>query len=263
MPIVSPIATVQQFTNRNAAVQGIKTNGSIQAKLAQTATPSVMAPDNAFGARQQALQQKTQEVQSWSKSMTSLQQQARLQKEANAAAKAAASQPVQTAPGALGSAVKAGVKSTGAVAQNVNIPAASGTGNRAKILQGAQSLLGTGYAWGGGGYGNRSSRGTGKGTQNVIGVDCSGLTSYIYGLVGYKLPRQSDAQLASGYKTSIANAQPGDLIGWGPGGHVAVYAGNGMIIESPKPGGHVQTRKLHARDTQRGVYAVRLRLPGE
>lgn len=132
---------------------------------------------------------------------------------------------------------------------------------RQKVVREAMGLLGTGYAWGGGGYGNRSSRGTGKGTQNVIGVDCSGLTSYAYSTLGIRLPRQSDQQLRStGYKTKVQNLRPGDLVGWARGGHVAMYIGNGQIIESPKPGGHVRIRTLGSGDSRAGVYGVALRL---
>lgn len=130
------------------------------------------------------------------------------------------------------------------------------TGARYKVLKYAAEMLGTPYAWGGGGIGVRKSRGIGKGTENVIGVDCSGLTSYVYGRVGLKLPRHSNSQTAVGVKTAIKNAQPGDLVGWNRGGHVAIYAGNGYIIESPKPGGHVRLRKIGSNE---GVYAVRLK----
>lgn len=133
-------------------------------------------------------------------------------------------------------------------------------GIRGQILDYASGMIGTPYAWGGGGIGIRSSRGTGKGTQNVIGVDCSGLTSYVYGLVGIKLPRQSDAQTYQGVRTSLANARPGDLIGWNRGGHVAIYVGNGMMIESPKPGGHVRYTSIWDAGN---AYAVRLNLPGD
>lgn len=131
---------------------------------------------------------------------------------------------------------------------------------RQQIVKAALSLQGTPYAWGGGGYGSRGSRGTGLGTQNVIGVDCSGLTQYAYGTVGIKIPRHSNSQTASGYRTSIQNAQPGDLVGWNRGGHVAIYIGNGMIMESRKPGTRASVRRLGANE---GVYAVRLRLPGD
>ena len=120
---------------------------------------------------------------------------------------------------------------------------------RGKAVSTAYNMLGTPYAWGGGGYKNPGSRGTGKGTQNVIGVDCSGLTQYIYGQLGIKIPRTSRNQVSSGVRTSVSNAKPGDLIGWRSGkglvGHVAIYVGNGYIIHSPKPGSQVKKVKLY------------------
>ena len=129
---------------------------------------------------------------------------------------------------------------------------------RGQVVKAAMSLIGTPYAWGGGGYGNKGSRGTGKGTQNVIGVDCSGLVAYAYGAIGLKLPHFSQAQLSMGYRTSMDKAQPGDLVGWAePGGgvkrHVAVYIGNGMMVEAPQPGGRVQQRPVRGN-----AFAVHL-----
>lgn len=134
-----------------------------------------------------------------------------------------------------------------------------GSDFRNKLVSKAASRLGTPYAWGGGGPGVFASRGTGKGTQGVIGVDCSGLTSWVYSQYGITLPRTSAGQTRTiGYRTSIANARPGDLVGWNKGGHVALYAGNGWLIESPKPGGRVRYRRVPG-----GTYAVRLSLPGD
>lgn len=148
-------------------------------------------------------------------------------------------------------------KPTSSMQQNaLNLIEATGAeGKRLKILENAASMIGTPYAWGGGGYGVRKSRGIGKGTENVIGVDCSGLTSYVYGKVGLKLPRHSNSQTAVGVKTKIDNAKPGDLVGWNRGGHVAIYVGNGYIIESPKPGHSVRLRKIGSNE---GIYAVKL-----
>jgi hypothetical protein len=42
---------------------------------------------------------------------------------------------------------------------------------------------------------------------------------------------------------SLADAQPGDLIVEKGNGHIQIYAGNGMIIEAPKPGENVVKRK--------------------
>lgn len=121
--------------------------------------------------------------------------------------------------------------------------------SRNSIVDAAFEMIGTPYAWGGGGYKNSGSRGTGKGTQNVVGVDCSGLTSYVYSQFGIKLPRHSRDQLRNGVRTSLKNAKPGDLIGWSSGGgivgHVAIYIGDGKMIHSPQPGQKVKVANVY------------------
>lgn len=74
------------------------------------------------------------------------------------------------------------------------------------------------------------------------GFDCSGFTQYVYAQVGISLPRSSSAQRYAGTVVSRADAQPGDLI-WSPG-HVAIYAGNGMQIDAPRPGKTIQLRSI-------------------
>lgn len=134
------------------------------------------------------------------------------------------------------------------------------TGARAELIQAAQSLLGTPYAWGGGGYGVRSSHGIGMGTENVVGVDCSGLTSYAYSTLGIRIPRTARQQGTIGYRTSVNNLRPGDLVVYSSGTHVMMWLGNGMVIESPKPGGFVRIRALSSSES---YYGVHIQLPGE
>jgi len=74
------------------------------------------------------------------------------------------------------------------------------------------------------------------------GFDCSGFTSYVYAQVGISLPRTSSAQGSVGTKVSRDQAQPGDLI-WTPG-HIAIYAGDNMMIDAPRPGKTVQFRQI-------------------
>lgn len=132
---------------------------------------------------------------------------------------------------------------------------------RQTIVNTALAYQGTPYAWGGGGTGRRTSRGTGLGTQNVIGVDCSGLTQYAYSMAGIKIPRHSNTQLRTmGYKTAIKNLRPGDLVGWARGGHVAVYIGNGQIMEARKPGTRAAVRRLGNNE---GAFGVHISLPGD
>lgn len=74
------------------------------------------------------------------------------------------------------------------------------------------------------------------------GFDCSGFTSYVYAQLGITLPRISADQQYAGVVVSAADALPGDLI-WSPG-HVGIYAGDGMQIDSPRPGKTVQFRSI-------------------
>jgi cell wall-associated NlpC family hydrolase len=75
------------------------------------------------------------------------------------------------------------------------------------------------------------------------GVDCASLVQLAYAKIGIKLPRTSYEQAKSGQIIKgVQNALPGDLIfyntgsrdpnGIGVNSHVAIYLGNGMILEA-------------------------------
>lgn len=74
------------------------------------------------------------------------------------------------------------------------------------------------------------------------GFDCSGFVSYVYGQLGISLPRSSGAYRNIGVQVSAADAQPGDII-YSPG-HVGIYAGDGLQIDSPRPGKTIQFRGI-------------------
>lgn len=92
-------------------------------------------------------------------------------------------------------------------------PSAAG----AAAVQAAKSQLGTPYVWGG---------------SQPGGFDCSGLTSWAYGQAGVDIPRTA-AEQAIGQQVAYEDLQQGDLIVWS--GHVAMYAGDGMMIEAGDP----------------------------
>ncbi len=87
-------------------------------------------------------------------------------------------------------------------------------------------------------YVSAENRWTGNGYYNSLtdGTDCSGFTYLIYGAFGIYVPTGSDAyQYSVGTQISYDQLQPGDIVVYRYGGHVAIYAGNDMIIHCANP----------------------------
>jgi cell wall-associated NlpC family hydrolase len=103
------------------------------------------------------------------------------------------------------------------------------------VIQRALSQRGVAYLYGGGNMAG-PTQGTGP-DANVVGFDASGLMVYAFGGVGVKLPRRSGDQYLVGRKIAPAEARRGDLIFFGPNGtqSVAMYLGNGQMIEATEP----------------------------
>lgn len=79
----------------------------------------------------------------------------------------------------------------------------------------------------------------GSGNSPTTSFSCDGLTQYVFGNFGIALPRTADAQSRHAVAISAADAQPGDLLWW-PGQHVGIYAGGGMMVDSPTWGRYVE-----------------------
>lgn len=108
------------------------------------------------------------------------------------------------------------------------------------VLGAAESAVGVNYVWGG----NSLAR----------GVDCSGLVQQAFRAAGIAMPRVSNAQANVGQQIgSINEAQPGDLLSWDNSSrnngadHIAIYLGNGMMIEAPRRGAKVQVVPVSSR----------------
>lgn len=71
----------------------------------------------------------------------------------------------------------------------------------------------------------------------TVGFDASGLIQYAFAGAGIKMPRTSGEQCSVGHKVPPAQARPGDLLCYGPGGSqsVALYLGNNQMIEGTSP----------------------------
>ncbi|WP_187975704.1 DIP1281 family NlpC/P60 protein [Corynebacterium poyangense] len=132
------------------------------------------------------------------------------------------------------------------------------------VINRAMSQLGVPYAWGGG-TATGPSQGIrdggvadSYGDYNKIGFDCSGLVLYAYAGIGIALPHYTGYQYQYGTKVNINEIQRGDLLFWGPNAeyHVAIYLGNGQMIEAPQSGSVVQVSSV--RYAGMSPYAVRL-----
>lgn len=113
-----------------------------------------------------------------------------------------------------------------------------------QVIRRGMSQLGVPYAWGGGDV-NGPTRGIrdggvadSYGDYNKIGFDCSGLMVYAFAAVGFNLPHYSGYQYTSGTQIPVSMMKRGDMLFYGPGGsqHVALYLGDGMMLEAPQSG---------------------------
>jgi cell wall-associated NlpC family hydrolase len=104
--------------------------------------------------------------------------------------------------------------------------AQAGPGERA--VEVALAQLGKPYAWGGNGPNS---------------FDCSGLTSFAWRAAGVELPRTSAAQYSGTTRISRSDLRPGDLVFYhSPVSHVAMYIGDGKVVEAPNSGNNVRIR---------------------
>ena len=81
--------------------------------------------------------------------------------------------------------------------------------------------------------------------------DCSGLTMGAWRAGGISLPHYAAAQYLQSTAISQSSLRPGDLVFWGSAGspssiyHVALYVGNGMIIQAPRTGRDVEEVSMY------------------
>jgi cell wall-associated NlpC family hydrolase len=112
------------------------------------------------------------------------------------------------------------------------------------VIRRGASQAGVPYSWGGG-KPNGPSLGVDSGA-NTVGYDCSGFTQFAFAGVGVLIPKFSGDQYNTGRKIPPSQAKRGDLIFYGPGGtqHVAIYLGNGQVLESASSYGQVGVHPL-------------------
>lgn len=77
------------------------------------------------------------------------------------------------------------------------------------------------------------------------GFDCSGLMMAAWASAGVTIPRDTYEQVAALPSIPLSNIQPGDLLFYDGDGHVAMYVGNGMIVDAPQTGMQVEEISMH------------------
>jgi len=123
---------------------------------------------------------------------------------------------------------------------------AGATGATAQgLVAAAEKYVGVPYVWGG------ESLAEG-------GLDCSGLVQRSLADVGVTgVPRVARDQMTLGTAVpSMKSALPGDLLVFDGGSHIAIYVGNGTMIDAPKPG-----KTVAVRDVYETPSAIRRILP--
>jgi cell wall-associated NlpC family hydrolase len=99
-------------------------------------------------------------------------------------------------------------------------------------LRAAESRRGLPYVWG---------------ASGPSSFDCSGLVQWSFGQAGITMPRVAADQARAGLAVPATQLEPGDLLFYhtdptDPGyiSHVAIYLGNGWMIQAPQPGMDVE-----------------------
>jgi cell wall-associated NlpC family hydrolase len=109
---------------------------------------------------------------------------------------------------------------------------AAGQGTISAMLNAALGRRGLPYVWGAAG---------------PASFDCSGLVQWSFAQAGVRMPRVAADQARTGPAVPVSQLQPGDLLFYhtdptAPGyiSHVAIYLGQGLMIQAPQPGQNVE-----------------------
>ena len=137
-------------------------------------------------------------------------------------------EPLVTEVTRPGAPLAVGTAPSGAAASGDAMTAAQLTA----ALRAAESRRGLPYVWGAAG---------------PTAFDCSGLVQWAFAQAGVSMPRVAADQARAGPAVPVSQLQPGDLLFYhtdptDPGyiSHVAIYLGNGWMIQAPQPGMDVQ-----------------------
>jgi cell wall-associated NlpC family hydrolase len=120
-------------------------------------------------------------------------------------------------------------------------------------------MIGTPYAWAGGDPAGPTlgvcAAGAAAHDCSIVGFDCSGLALYAWAPY-LSMPHYAAYQYFSGrVHPKVSALQPGDLVFWSNDGtaagihHVALYVGNGNVVQAPQSGDIVRVTPLASVDS--------------
>lgn len=143
-------------------------------------------------------------------------------------------------------------------------PSLTGSAAVELAIDRGMSQLGVPYSWGGGDE-NGPTKGIrdggvadSYGDYNKVGFDCSGLMIYAFAGLGISLPHYTGYQYTAGKQVPSSDMKRGDMLFYGPNAsqHVALYLGNGKMLEAPQSGDVVKVSPV--RYDGMTPYAVRM-----
>ncbi|MEV5435372.1 C40 family peptidase [Streptomyces sp. NPDC052682] len=85
------------------------------------------------------------------------------------------------------------------------------------------------------------------GAEGPQAYDCSGLTFGAWAHAGTPIPRTSQEQWRRLERIPLDELRPGDLVVYFPEAtHVALYLGDGMVVQAPRPGARIKVSPIAA-----------------
>ena len=110
-----------------------------------------------------------------------------------------------------------------------------------QVIANAETQLGVPYVWGG--------------TTPDVGFDCSGLLQWAFHEAGVSIPRVTHDQWNAGDKVEWDDLERGDLLFWRSDptapdyiSHVAIYLGDGQMLEAPRTGLNVHVTPVRTNN---------------
>lgn len=213
-------AEAKQASAEQAAARLSAIKGQLDGQLADLVAKKRAAEQRAAEARARA----------------AAQAQAEAQARAAAAATAAAARPAPVSVPEVASSPssppapnsgRSGSGSTFVPSPNASVAAAA--------LGYAKSKLGSPYVWGAAG-------------PNAF--DCSGLVVWAYGQAGLSIGRTTYSLEGQGTVVPLSQIQPGDMVFYLGGEHMALYVGGGTVIHAPQTGDVVRYASLYMMPPQ-------------